>query len=235
MQIHAAHGYLISQFLSPFLNDRDDGWGGSDENRFRLLKDVFLEIRKVLPADMPVIVKINANDFAPKNGVRPELAKKYCGWLSELKVDGLEVSCSLPTYSFMNMVRGDVPVNELISDFPLWKKPIGWIMMKKLEGKYNLEEGYNLDGAKVIKSAIDSTPLIVVGGMRSMSFMERNLEDGVLDFISMARPFVREPNLVKRFKQGTAAIAGCMSCNQCFAAMMNKMPLRCYNKKSPPA
>lgn len=230
VQIHAAHGYLISQFLSPFLNDRDDEWGGTDENRFRLMREVLLAVRKALPPDMPVIVKINVNDFAPKDGVKPELAKKYCAWLAALKVDGIEISCSLPVYSFMNMVRGDVPVRELTRAFPLWKRPVAWVITKRLEGKYNLEEGYNLEGAKIIRSATGSIPLIVVGGMRSLNFMENHLLDGTLDFISMARPFIREPDLVKRFKQGKAVAASCVSCNQCFAAMMNKLPLRCYNK-----
>ncbi len=230
IQIHAAHGYLISQFLSPFLNDRDDAWGGTDENRFRLLKEVLTAVRRVLPADMPVIVKINVNDFAPKDGVTPELAKKYCGWLAALKVDGIETSCSLPVYSFMNMVRGDVPVRELTRAFPLWKRPFAWVMTKRLEGKYNLEEGYNLEGAKVIKSATGSTPLIAVGGMRSLRFMEQHLLDGTMDFVAMARPFIREPLLVKRFREGTAEAVSCVSCNQCFAAMMHKLPLRCYNK-----
>lgn len=233
VQIHAAHGYLISQYLSPFLNDRDDAWGGSDENRFKLMKEVLLEVRKALPTDMPVIVKINVNDFAPRDGLKPELAKKYCGWLADLKVDGLEISCSLPVYSFMNMVRGEVPVRELIRAFPLWKQPIAWLMTKRLEGRYDLEEGYNIAGARVIKPAIGSTPLIVVGGMRSMPFMEKNIENNTMDFISMARPFIREPNLVKRFKEGKETSVSCVSCNQCFAAMMNKLPLRCYNKTLP--
>ena len=145
-----------------------------------------MAVRKSLPPDMPVIVKINVNDFAPTDGVKPELSKKYCAWLAELKVDGLEISCSLPVYSFMNMVRGDVPVRELTRAFPLWKRPVAWVMTKRLEG--------------------------------------------TLDFISMARPFIREPDLVKRFKQGKAVAASCVSCNQCFAAMMNKLSLRCYNK-----
>ncbi len=230
VQIHAAHGYLISQFLSPFLNDRDDAWGGSDENRFRLMREVMLAVRTALPPDMPVIVKINVNDFAPKDGVQPELAKKYCGWLAALKVDGIETSCSLPVYSFMNMIRGDVPVRELVRAFPLWKRPAAWVMTKRLDGNYNLEEGYNLDGAKVIRSATGSIPLIVVGGMRSKGFMEKHLLNGDLDFISMARPFIREPDLVKRFRAGKSEAASCVSCNQCFAAMMNRLPLRCYNK-----
>lgn len=102
IQLHAAHGFLINQFLSPFFNDRSDAWGGSDENRFRFLKEVILETKKVLPEGMPLLVKLSTHDYTPQEGVTPPLAAKYAGWLAELEIDGLELSCGSATYSFMN-------------------------------------------------------------------------------------------------------------------------------------
>ena len=93
VQIHGAHGYLVSEFLSPFFNIRKDEWGGSDENRFRFLKEIFLEIKNRVPDGFPVLVKLNANDYTPKEGVTPSLAAKYAGWLAQLGMDGIEVSC----------------------------------------------------------------------------------------------------------------------------------------------
>ena len=114
VQIHAAHGFLINQFLSPFFNRRKDSWGGSAENRFRFLKYVIAETRKNIPNDMPVLVKLNTCDYTPREGVTPSLAVKYAVWLSELGIDMLEVSCGTAVYSYMNMCRGDVPTAELV-------------------------------------------------------------------------------------------------------------------------
>ncbi|MEE4261060.1 MAG: NADH:flavin oxidoreductase, partial [Desulfobacteraceae bacterium] len=109
IQLHGAHGYLINEFLSPFFNSRTDSWGGSDENRFRFLKEVLMEIKAVVPDDFPILVKLNTHDYTPKQGITPPLAVKYAEWLAELGIDGLEVSCGTGNYSYMNMCRGDVP------------------------------------------------------------------------------------------------------------------------------
>ncbi len=228
IQLHAAHGYLINQFLSPFFNTRNDAWGGSDENRFRFLKEIIAETKKELPEKMLLLVKLNANDYTPREGITPLLAKKYAQWLSKLGIDGLEISCGSAIYSFMNMCRGDVPVKELLGGLPRWKKPVGKLMLTALKGKYYLQEGYNLEAAKIIKPVIEKIPLILVGGLRRLSYMEEILEKGDVDFISMSRPFIREPFLVKRFKEGKGEVVSCVSCNKCLAAVANNMPVRCY-------
>lgn len=231
VQIHAAHGFLINQFLSPFFNRRKDSWGGSAENRFRFLKYVIAETRKNIPNDMPVLVKLNTCDYTPREGVTPSLAVKYAVWLSELGIDMLEVSCGTAVYSYMNMCRGDVPVKELMQSLPAWKRPIGRLMIGSLKGKYDIEEGYNLDAAKMIKSVLNNIPLGLVGGMRTKEKMEEAIADGHADFISMSRPFIREPFIVNKFKEGKRDAVACVSCNKCMAALPNGMPVRCYNKK----
>ncbi len=228
IQLHAAHGYLISQFLSPFFNDRSDAWGGSDENRFRFLKEIVLETRQILPQGMPLLVKLNTHDYTPQEGVTPPLAAKYARWLAELEIDGLELSCGTTIYSFMNMCRGDVPVDELLGGLPWWKKPVGMRILKGLVGRYDLEEGYNLEAAKMIKPISGNVPVFLVGGLRRVAHMERVLEQGYADFISMSRPFLREPFLVKRIKEGKTDTASCESCNKCLAAAANDLPVRCY-------
>ncbi len=233
VQLHGAHGYLISEFLSPFFNIRTDAWGGSDENRFRFLKEIIQEVKKVVPSGFPVLVKMNTNDYTPKEGIVPALAARYAGWLAELKTDGLEVSCGTTNYSYMNMCRGDVPTAELLQSLAWYEKPLGRLMIGKLEGKYNLEEGYNLEAAMVIKPILGDTPLILVGGMRSVSHMEDVLENNYADFISMSRPFIREPFLPNQIKEGKTDKVACVSCNRCFAAIANKLPVYCYNKGFP--
>lgn len=233
VQLHCAHGYLISEFLSPFFNIRTDSWGGSDENRFRFLKEICQEVKNAVPHGFPVLVKMNANDYTPKEGITPSLAARYAGWIAELGIDGVEVSCGTTNYSFMNMCRGDVPTAEIIQGLAWYEKPLGRLMIGKMEGKYNLEEGYNLEAAKMIKPVIGGTPLFLVGGMRRVAHMEEVLENNYADFISMSRPFIREPFLANKIKEGKTDKVSCVSCNRCFAGVANNFPVYCYNKGFP--
>lgn len=233
IQIHAAHGYLICEFLSPFFNIRTDSWGGNDEKRFRFLKEIYQEIKKVVPDGYPVFVKLNTNDYTPKEGITPSLAVNYAKWLAELGIDAVEVSCGATNYSYMNMCRGDVPTKELVQGLSWWEKPIGKLMISKLEGKYNLEEAYNLEAAKMTKQVLGETPLFLVGGMRTVAQMEDILENGHADVISMSRPFIREPFLVKKIEEGKMDKVSCVSCNRCLAAVVNGIPVYCYNKGFP--
>jgi 2,4-dienoyl-CoA reductase-like NADH-dependent reductase (Old Yellow Enzyme family) len=233
IQLHAAHGYLICEFLSPFFNIRTDSWGGSDANRFRFLKEIYQEVKKVVPDGYPVFVKLNTNDYTPKEGITPVLATKYAKWLAELGIDAVEVSCGATNYSYMNMCRGDVPTAEIVQGLSWWEKPIGKMMIGKLEGKYNLEEGYNLEAARMIKPVLGDTPLFLVGGMRTVSHMENILEKNYADVISMSRPFIREPFLAKKIEEGEMKKVSCVSCNRCIAAVVNNFPVYCYNKGFP--
>jgi 2,4-dienoyl-CoA reductase-like NADH-dependent reductase (Old Yellow Enzyme family) len=233
VQLHAAHGYLINQFLSPFFNHRKDEWGGSDANRFRILKEIILEVRKALPKGMPVLVKLNTHDHTPHEGITPSLSVTYAKWLADLEIDGLEISCGSAVYSFMNMCRGDVPVIELVNSLPFWKRPVGKLMMKSMVGKYGFEEGYNLDAAKIIKPVLGKIPLFVVGGFRKVAEMRNALERRYADCISMSRPFIREPFIVKKIREGRAEAVACVSCNKCLAAVVNEMPVQCYNRGFP--
>ena len=145
-------------------------------------------------------------------------------------IDAVEISSGSMFYSFMDTCRGRVPVEELVDIMPFWKKPIAKIKLNRLVGKYDLEEGYHLGAAKIIKPVLGDIPLMLVGGLRRVDHMEEILEKGHADFISMCRPFVREPFLVKRIEAGKTERASCVSCNKCLGAIANRMPLRCYYK-----
>lgn len=234
IQLHAAHGYLINQFISPFFNHRKDGWGGSDINRFRFLKEIFSAVRKAVPEGMPVLVKLSTNDFTPTEGVIPSQAAKYAGWLAEMGVSGVETSCGSTLYSFMNLCRGDVPEKELVAGLPIWKRPAGKLLVSRMSGKFGFEGGYNIPAAKMIKPVIGNIPLLLVGGMRKEAEMGQALEEGYADCISMSRPFIREPFIVKKIWEGKVEQAACRSCNRCFAAASRDIPVKCYNSKSLP-
>lgn len=235
VQVHAAHGYLVNQFLSPFFNKRKDNWGGSDKNRFRFLKEIILEIKKNMSGDKAVLVKLNTQDFTPKDGITLDLAETYASWLADLSIDGLEVSCGTVSYSMFNSCRGSVPWNEMVYTQPFWKKIVGKIMFKSMDGKFNMDEGYNVAAAKRIKPLMGDIPLMVVGGLRKVAHMDEVIENGWADFISMCRPFIKQPNIVKKIREGKAASVACSSCNRCLAAIGNVMPVQCYEKGFPKA
>lgn len=226
IQIHGAHGYLISEFLSPFYNRRRDQWGGSAEGRFRLLAQVFDAVREAVGPEMPVLVKLNANDFTPRPGTTPELAKQYAGWLAELGLDGLEVSGG--TYYSLHSVRGDIPLKEMTRPLPAWMRLPAKFSFGRQRGPCRFEPLFNLAGAQVIKPALGQVPLLLVGGVRRLQEMEQVLASSQAEFLSMSRPFIREPFLVKRLRTGKTSQAACISCNKCFAAVFNRLPLRCY-------
>ncbi len=233
IQLHSAHGYLINQFLSPFYNRRQDDWGGSDEKQFRYLKEIITKTKKVLPANMPLLIKLNTNDYTPTEGITPLLAAKYSEWLVKLGIDAIEISCGSAVYAIFNMCRGEVPVQEIVQAVPDYMKEMTNDIYHDMAGKYNFEEGYNLEAAKMIKPKIGAVPLILVGGLRTKALMEEIIEKKHVDFISMSRPFIREPFLVKNFKEGKQDKASCISCNRCLAAIPNNFPIRCYVNKFP--
>ncbi|MFX1328529.1 MAG: NADH:flavin oxidoreductase [Promethearchaeota archaeon] len=179
VQLHAAHGYLINQFLSPFYNRRQDKWGGSDENRFRYFKEIVIKIKKVLPKGMPLLVKLNTNDYTPTEGITPPLAVKYSEWLTKLRIDAIEISCG-SGFSLFNMSRGDIPIQAIIQAVPDYLKSTAKDLYQEMVGKYDLEEGYNLETAMMIKPRIGNIPLILVGGLRSKSFMEEIIKKNML-------------------------------------------------------
>ncbi|NOY69755.1 MAG: NADH:flavin oxidoreductase [Deltaproteobacteria bacterium] len=230
IQLHAAHGYLLNQFLSPFFNRRADVWGGTAEKRFRMLKSVIVSVQKEMPDNMPLLVKMNAMDYAPGPGITPELAARYAKWMEELGVSCIEVSCGSALYSFMSMCRGEVPVDDMAAGLPFWKRPVGRLMLKNMEGKFDLEEGYNVAAAGIVKEAVSELLVAVVGGLRRVSRMEDVLKKGYADLISMSRPFIREPFLAKRFFDGKQEEVGCVSCNKCLAAAATERKVKCYYK-----
>lgn len=231
VQLHCAHGFLINEFLSPFFNDRHDDWGGSAERRFLFLRDIILEVKKGLSKEIPLLVKLNVNDFTPKEGVTPELAKKYVQWLVDLNIDGVELSCG--TYYTFHTVRGEIPIKELAYGLPRWMRFLAKLQFKKMVSLCKFEEAYNLHAAKLIKPILGETAMLLVGGLKRLQHFEELIEKNYTDFISMSRAFNREPFLVKSFYDGETGESSCISCNKCFAAIFNNIPLNCYAQGIP--
>lgn len=116
---------------------------------------------------------------------------------------------------------------------PWWKRLFGRCILAKMQGRYDLEEAYNRQAAETIRPALGHTPLILVGGLRTVAQMETVLTEGHSDLIAMSRPFIREPALVDKIKSGQTHKVACVSCNRCLAAVAAGLPIRCYQRRWP--
>ena len=188
VQIHSAHGYLLSQFLSPAFNKRADEYGGSLENRAKPLLEVLRQVREAVGADYPVLVKMNSEDFLD-GGLTLEDSLKVGAMLQEGGIDAIELS-------------GGTIVSGKLSP-------------SRMGIKSEEKEAYFRESAKAFKEALN-VPIIMVGGIRSFQLAERMVALGYTDYVSMSRPFIREPGLIKRWASGDLSKAACISDNQCF-------------------
>jgi 2,4-dienoyl-CoA reductase-like NADH-dependent reductase (Old Yellow Enzyme family) len=237
VQIHGAHGYLLSTFLSRHSNKRSDNWGGSLENRFRIVGEVLKAVRKSVGRDYPVLIKLNTYEKA-SDGMNSEECVLISKMVEEADCcDAIELSCGTTEDGFV-VTRGDFPAEAIFNYMRPYcnYNPIAKFFMKTFVAPIvklrqpRFSEGYNLDASAKVKQAV-SLPVITVGGMRTKRFMEEAVESRKTDFVSMARPLIREPNLPNKFRDGISESASCVSCNQCVVASDTRS-IRCYYKKA---
>jgi 2,4-dienoyl-CoA reductase-like NADH-dependent reductase (Old Yellow Enzyme family) len=169
VQIHCAHGYLLSQFLNPLINKRDDQWGGSLENRARIIRKIIVSVRKAVGPDFPIGVKLNSADFQ-KGGFTLEECSQVSGWLAEDGIDLLEIS------------GGNYEQTSLLGTEP-----------KDVRESTRKREAYFIEYAEQIKASAN-IPIMITGGFRSRSVMEAAIEKGEVDVIGLARPLCTQPN-----------------------------------------
>ncbi len=201
VQIHGAHGYLISQFLSRLSNRRTDEWGGSLEKRTRLLDEVYEEVRSRVGGSVPVLLKMNCDDFSP-GGFTVEDSAKVAEAICKRGIDLLELS------------GGGIGQQRRLRERARHRDPV-------------LAEASFAGHAERIRASIKPRPLALVNGVRSRRCMDAIIERGIADVVSMSRPFIREPDLVRRLEAGEP-IAMCTSCDACEAeGVFTKTMLRC--------
>lgn len=199
VELHGAHGYLISQFLAPFRNKRTDKYGGPIENRARFLFETYRAVRKEVGRSFPVLIKLNTKDFV-QGGFHERDALFVAKRLDEMGIDAIELSGGVPAAGNLSPSRTKI--------------------------RKASDEAYFLPPAKKIKKQI-SVPIILVGGIRSLKAANHILSAGAADLVSMARPLIREPGLIKRWEQGDQRKAKCISCNECFGAAMSPEGVYC--------
>jgi len=206
VQIHGAHAYLLSQFLSPFTNRREDEWGGPLENRLRLHREIIRAIRARVGHDFPVLMKLGVEDgFGGGLEFREGFAAAEI--LARDGLDALEISQGLRgrIYSQTEYRTGIVRPDR---------------------------EGYYRDWCREIKRRVN-IPVIMVGGLRSFEVASEVVQNGVADLVALSRPLIREPHLIAQWQIGDRRSATCVSCNRCLEALLQAKPLACYYKAEP--
>ncbi len=199
VQIHAAHGYLLSAFLSPAYNRRRDEYGGTVINRARFLREVIAAIIGEVGHNFPVLVKINAADYLP-DGLSPEHMIETAKFLSDTGICAIELSGGTKeSQQFVPARPGVVPKEE---------------------------EGYYRQEAHRLKQNTD-LPVILVGGIRSLETAENFVKQGLCDFVAMARPLIREPDLIARWQAGDTTPSTCTSDNLCYRPVQAGKGLYC--------
>jgi len=233
VQLHAAHGYLLSQFLSPYINRRNDEWGGSIEKRFRIMERI-MEKSRQLVGDFPILVKMNAYDTR-ENGMRVDEAIEIARLLEKVGFDAIEVSCGIAEDGFNTVRVPEVPVPAILEMFDEFRNQ-PW-PLKKIAGffiPYFIEtpkplENYNVKAAANIKKNVN-IPVIAVGGIRKISDIRQILMEKSADLVAMSRPFIIEPHIVKKFESGKSTESKCINCGYCLMGILQE-PLRCYYGK----
>ncbi len=194
VQVHAAHGYLLSSFLSPHTNRRSDAWGGRLENRARIVSRIIRSIKADAGVDFPVAIKLNSSDLMP-GGLDIESAVAAARLFEAEGLDAIEVSGGTSEAG-----RGSI-----------------WPGVRPEE-----DEGYFVESAARVKAAV-RVPVFGLGGLRTFRAMENMVLEGRVDLVSMSRPFIREPALVQKFREGRIGRSECISCNKC----MNPRGIAC--------
>lgn len=221
VEIHAGHGYLISQFLSPYTNHRSDEYGGSLANRMRFMKMCMAEVMKAAGSDMAVTVKMNMRDGF-KGGMEIDESLEVARTLQdECGVHALVLSGGFVSRAPMYVMRGTMPIRTLTHYMPWGYLPIGVRMV----GKYMIpsvpfKEAYFLEDALKFRKALHM-PLIYVGGLIARDKIEEVLNDG-FQFVAMARALVNDPGFVNRMKTDAHARVDCGHSNYCVARIYTR-------------
>lgn len=228
VEIHAGHGYLISQFLSPYTNHRKDEYGGSLDNRMRFMDEVMAEVMKAAGNDMAVLVKMNMRDGF-KGGMDIEESLQVAHRLVNDGAQALVLSGGFVSKAPMYVMRGAMPIKAMTHYMDCWwlklgVKMVGHLMIPSVPFK----EAYFLDDAMLFRKEIKNIPLVYVGGLISRKKIEDVLDKG-FEFVQMGRALLNEPGFVKRMKLDVNARCTCKHSNYCIARMYS-IDMACHQR-----
>lgn len=204
VQIHAAHGYLLSQFLSPFFNKRTDGYGGDLPGRVRLAREVVQAVRATVGPQYPVFIKINSEDFVP-GGMTVDNMLETVPILEAAGLDAVELSggtfLSKPEERSMR-----APRDPQVPSLPYYESAAERLRLRT------------------------GLPIVLVGGIRTYETSERLVSQGIADYVALCRPLICEPDLIRRWESGDTKASTCRSDNRCFVRALKGRGLECVHK-----
>ena len=207
VQIHGSHGYLLSDFVSPYTNKRTDEFGGDYQKRSQILVDIYNQLRKEVDKNFPIFIKLNTKDYL-QDGLTLEEGKEIAKLLIETGYDAIEPSSG----------RYDLKFSK--------RKTYPSVMVKSEEN-----QNYFLQNVLKLNPIMKGRSIILQGGVRDPSIMEDFLKDDITDFIALSRPLIYEPNLPNRWKDGDLALPLCTNCNGCLTVAATDT-LYCIVKKN---
>jgi len=224
VELHSGHGYLLSQFLSPWTNKRADDYGGALENRLRFPVSVIERVRERVGPGFPLLVKMNLRDGF-KGGMEVndaiEIAKRY----EAAGVSALVLSCGFTSKTPLYMLRGKVPIMGFVKAVDSLFAKVGMLLFGRFMVQYYpFQELFLLEEARKLRGAV-KIPLVLIGGVCSLENMSTAVDEG-FDFVQVGRATIRDPNIVRKMERGEVQSSDCDHCNRCVGEI-NSGPVRC--------
>lgn len=217
VEIHAGHGYLLSQFLSPWTNRRGDRYGGSLENRMRFPTEVVRRVRAEVGGTYPILVKMNQCD-GMRGGLELDESIEVARSFEAAGAGALVPSCGFTAKTPFHMLRGGVPVREMVRAQSSFFYRLGLSLFgRTMVQRYPFEPLFLLEGARRIRDAV-SIPVGYIGGVLSRTDMETLVDEGFA-FVQLGRATIRDPDFVRRLEHGESDRSDCDQCNRCIATM----------------
>lgn len=220
VELHFGHHYLVSEFLSPRWNRRDDEYGGTIENRARLARRILAAVRAARDdehAAMAITTKLNMTDGV-RGGLQPAESLRVAKLLqNDGGLDAIELSGGGSAANQMFMFRGDAPRKEMARVLPGPQRLGFKLLGRALFREYPFEEAYFLPLARQFRSALE-VPLILLGGINSTAAILQAMAEG-FEFVAMGRALLRDPDLVSKLESGAAAAGTCVHCNKCMVSI----------------
>lgn len=214
VEIHSGHGYLMSQFLSPYTNKRTDKYGGSLENRMRFPSLIIARVRELVGSGFPILVKMNQRD-GMNGGLEIEDAVKIAQMFEKAGATAIIPSCGFTSKTPLYMLRGNVPVKEMVKNQKDWISKIGLALFgQTLVQTYPYEKFFLLEGAEKIKNAIN-IPVVYIGGIQEVKDVSVLMNKG-FNLMQVGRALIHNPDFIK---EKITEEPLCDTCNRCVAAM----------------
>jgi len=226
VELHFGHGYLVSQFLSPYTNRRHDRWGGTLDNRARLALDALRAVKRTAPR-LAVLAKLNLRDGF-SGGLEVEESIAVAQRLEAEGIAAIVLSAGFVSKTPLYMLRGDVPLGPMLAVQKQWWTKAGLFLFGRFFVQaYPFEEGFLLPDARRMRAAVKA-PLVLLGGIKSQATIDRALDDG-FELVGMGRALLHDSRLPRLLEQGHLSQSRCIPCNECIAEM-DRGGVRCTRR-----